>query len=139
MINSIAANTNPITDAMRQRIRELRNKLLILHKALLDGERIAYERVHGAVSSGELLQLVINHEQFAWLHPISELVVRIDEMLAQDQPPASQDDAVAVIDQARTLLTPSEDGEGFAKRYYDALQSDSGAVLSHREIRPLLM
>jgi len=48
---------------------------------LLDTERITYEQVHGRVSSGE--QLVINHEQFAWLHRISELVVQIDEMLKQ--------------------------------------------------------
>jgi len=46
-------------------------------------ERIAYEQVRGRVSSGELLQLVIEHEQFAWLHRISELVVQIDEMLKQ--------------------------------------------------------
>jgi len=57
---------------------------------LLDTERITYEQVHGRVSSGEL-QLVINHEQFAWLHRISELVVQIDEMLQADEPVSLDD------------------------------------------------
>jgi len=68
-----------------QHLRDLRNKLLRLHACLLETERIAYEQVRGRVSSGELLQLV-EHEQFAWLHRISELVVQIDEMLQADEP-----------------------------------------------------
>src|ERR1700742_4536693 len=69
-----------------ERLRQLRRSLLHLHKILLDDERAAYERVHGQVTSGELLQLVIGHEQFAWLHAISEMVVQIDEMFDADEP-----------------------------------------------------
>ena len=61
-------------------------------KALLDAERETYERVHGQITGGELLQLAINHEQFAWLHPVSELIVRLDELLDADGP-ATADDA----------------------------------------------
>jgi hypothetical protein len=51
--------------SQHQHLRELRIKLLHLHKLLLETERLTYEKVRGQVSKGELLQLVIIHEQFA--------------------------------------------------------------------------
>ena len=120
-----------------QYLRDLRNKLLHLHRMLLDTERIAYEQVHGRVSSGALLQLVIEHEQFAWLHRISSLVVQIDEMLSADEP-VSLDDIQNLLTNTRTLLTPSEVGNGFARKYYNALQREPGVVLAHAEVSKLL-
>ncbi|HEY0385863.1 MAG TPA: hypothetical protein VGC64_07610 [Pyrinomonadaceae bacterium] len=96
----------PVPEAVLRRMRELRLGLLRLHKTLLDAERETYERVHGQVTGGELLQLVINHEQFAWLHPVSQLIVRIDEMLDADEP-ATADGAEALLAGARSLLKPS--------------------------------
>src|ERR1700758_5494320 len=66
----------------RQKLGALRLPLLRLHKTLLDMERREYERVNGHVSTGELFRLVIDHEQFAWLHNLSEFVVRLDETLS---------------------------------------------------------
>lgn len=120
-----------------QYLRDLRNKLLHLHKLLLDTERIAYEQVRGRVSSGELLQLVISHEQFAWLHRISELVVQIDEMLQADEP-VSLDDVQNLIAHTRTLLVPSEVGNAFERKYYNALQREPSVVLAHAEVSELL-
>jgi hypothetical protein len=118
-------------------MRELRLSLLRLHKTLLDAERDAYERVHGQVTGGELLQLAINHEQFAWLHPVSELVVRIDEMLDADEP-ATADDAEALLARARALFKPSETGGGFGQKYFAAIQQEPDVVLAHREVTRLL-
>jgi hypothetical protein len=120
-----------------QYLRDLRNKLLHLHKLLLDTERITYEQVRGRVSSGELLQLVIDHEQFAWLHRISELIVQIDEMLQADEP-VSGDDIQHLIAYTRTLLTPSEVGNAFERKYYNAFQREPGVVLAHAEVTKLL-
>ncbi len=120
-----------------QYLRDLRNKLLHLHARLLDTERITYEQVRGRVSNGELLQLVIEHEQFAWLHRISELVVQIDEMLQADEPVAL-DDIQTLITYARTLLTPSEVGNGFERKYYNALQRQPDVVLAHAAVATLL-
>src|SRR4030088_390798 len=69
-----------LSEVTSQTLRDLRRGLLRLHKTLLDQETAAYEAARGSVARGELLQLVISHEQFAWLHTISELIVRIDEM-----------------------------------------------------------
>src|SRR6266404_9861907 len=126
-----------ISEVMSQLLRDLRRGLLRLHKTLLDQETAAYEAARGSVTRGELLQLVINHEQFAWLHTISELIVRIDEMLSPKEP-AIEADAQELLGQARGLLAPSETGNEFQRRYYDALQSGPEAVLAHREVMQLL-
>lgn len=128
---------NPAPEHLRQRLRELRRGLLHLHKALLDTERSVYEQTHGSVSSGELLQLVINHEQFAWLHAVSELIVRIDEMLDAEEP-ATTGDAESLLAQARALLKPSETGSEFERRYYAALQREPDVVLEHRKVTLIL-
>ena len=125
-----------VSEVTSQLLRELRRGLLRLHKTLLDQETVAYEQAHGSVTRGELLQLVINHQQFAWLHTISELIVRIDEMLSPKEP-ALESDAKALLTQAQALLTPAETGNEFQRRYYDALQSAPEAVLTHREVLQL--
>ena len=127
----------PATEALMKRVRELRAGLLRLHKALLDDERAAYERAHGQVSAGELLQLVINHEQFAWLRSLSELIVRVDETLDTDEPVATEN-AEALLAQARTLLKPAEEGDEFGRKYFAALQREPDAVLTHREVTKIL-
>ena len=128
---------DPMPEAARQRLTSLRGALLRLHKVLLDDERAAYERAHGRLSGGEMLQLVIRDERFAWLHPISELIVGIDEMLDADEP-ASTADAESLLAQARLLLRPSETGGEFESRYYAALQREPAAVLAHREVKKIL-
>jgi hypothetical protein len=132
-----SASDELVPEATRQRLTNLRRALLRLHKALLDDERLAYERVYGQVTGGELLPLVINHEQFAWLHSISELIVSIDEMLDAEEPMTSAD-AESLFTQARTLLKPSEDGTDFERKYYAALQRDPDIVLAHREVTKIL-
>lgn len=131
--------SNTLLQRIRQHqyLRDLRNKLLKLHACLLDTERITYEQVRGRVSRGELLQLVLEHEQFAWLHRISELVVQIDEMLSADEPVSLDADQNLIAD-VRTLLTPSELGNGFARKYYNALQREPSVVLAHAEVLKLL-
>jgi hypothetical protein len=131
------SDDSPAPESALGRLRELRRVLLRLHKALLDTERDAYEQVYGRVSSGELLQLVISHEQFAWLHSISELIVRIDELLDAEEP-ATAVDVESLFTQARGLLRPSETGNDFERKYYAAIQREPDAVLAHREVTRLL-
>jgi hypothetical protein len=123
--------------ATRQRLSDLRDRLLRLHKALLDDQRVAYERVHGRVTRGEMLQLVLSHEWFAWLRPVSGLVVQIDELLDNDEP-ATWGDAQMLLTHARMLLSPDEAGEGFPKQYYEAIQREPAVVLAHAAVQRLL-
>ena len=127
-----------LSEAMRGRLRDLRPRLLSLHKVLLDDARAAYEMDRGRIgSTANLLQLVINDPWFAWLHPLSELVVRIDESIQSDSP-ATEADGAALVDQVERLLAPAEHGETFARRYFEALQRQPSVVLAHADVRRVL-
>jgi hypothetical protein len=126
-----------MTGHERQLLGELRQALLNLHKTLLDWESAAYRRIHGRSSPGELLASVMRDPQFAWLHPLSELIVRMDELLAGDE----RDDRLdvqAVVRQARTLVVPDEGGNTYAQRYHTALQEHPDAVFAHRAVTNVL-
>ncbi len=112
--------------------------LLRLHKALLDDERVSYERVHGRIASnGEFLQLVLGDAWFTWLRPLSQLMARLDE-LGEGENASSRTEITALMASVRTLLTPTEGGDGFGKHYYDALQREPDVVLAHAAVRALL-
>lgn len=125
---------NEVSESTLHLLTELRHSLLRLHKVLLDFEREAYERAHGRINNSyEVLQLVMHDRWFAWLHSLSELVVRIDEMLDAEGL-LKESEAVAVIQQARVLLTPSETGSGFQKKYFASVQQSPQVVLAHSEV-----
>lgn len=118
-------------------LKDLRLKLLRLHKLLLDAEGNDYEQIHGKVSKGELLQLVISHDQFAWLRQLSQLIVRMDDLLDADEP-ITVDSITALHHQIRSLLTPNELGSEFAVKYDAALQRNPDVVLAHADVVTLL-
>ena len=129
---------NEVSESTLQRLNQLRQPLLHLHKTLLDLERETYERAHDRVdNSYELLQLVLHDPWFAWLRSLSELMVQIDEMLDAKESP-QESEAVALIDQARVLLRPSESGSGFQKKYFSSLQQSPDVVLAHSEVTKYL-
>ncbi|HLP77503.1 MAG TPA: hypothetical protein VK327_11365 [Candidatus Paceibacterota bacterium] len=120
-----------MTDTLRSRLDELRLSLLTLHKALVESERVGYEKTMGPIHSPQqFLQLLTRDPWFAWLQPLSLLIVSIDEVL-EEQEPLTPDRAEAVIKQAGRLLSASEAGEGFARHYFDALQRDPDVVMAH--------
>jgi hypothetical protein len=114
----------------RQNLVALRQALLRLHKSLLDMERRNYERLYGPVTAGELFRLVVDDPQFSWLHNISEFVVRIDEALAS-QTGVTESDSHVAVSLARKIFAPSESGDGFQKKYFDAIQRDPSVVMEH--------
>jgi hypothetical protein len=120
----------------REKLIALRLALLKLHKTLLDMERREYERANGKVTVGELFRLVIDHQQFGWLHNISEFVVRLDETLAGENP-VTPEDVRTAISLARKMFAPSEAGDAFQKKYFDAIQSDPSVVIDHAELARL--
>ena len=127
-----------IGSALKERLRELRSRLLDLHKVLLDDSKAAYELDRGRIpSNATLLQLVINDPWFAWLHPLSELVVRIDVALQPDGT-ATEADGVMLLEQVERLLSPAQGVEPFARRYYEALQRQPAVITAHGDVRRVL-
>ena len=128
-------------------LTQVRRMLLDLHKALIERERATYEKGHGAVSPGQMLQLLIRDSAFSWLHPISELIVRVDELIsnAKDRRrptpsrPAMTPDQVSaeaqiLLMETRDLLTAGDAPGGFRQHYDAVLQSDPAIVLMHRAV-----
>jgi hypothetical protein len=113
----------------RERLTAVRDALLRLHKALLESERVGYERAHTRIgSSQEFLRLALEDEWFAWLRPVSELIVQIDEVQDGDEP-VTDERASALIERTRTLLT---DGQApFGRRYHELLQRDPTVLVAH--------
>jgi hypothetical protein len=138
-MNSSAPNSSSSNNSdspAREKLIALRLALLRLHKTLLDMERREYERVNGHVTAGELFRLVIDHAQFAWLHNISEFVVRLDEALAAEAPVTPHDTSSAIT-LARKMFAPSESGDAFQKKYFDAIQLDPAVVMEHADLARL--
>jgi hypothetical protein len=117
----------------RDRLIQLRAALLQLHKALVDSERISYEQNIGTIPSpNHFLQLLTNDPWFAWLHPVSELIVTMDEALdAKAKSPLTAELAMALVKRTGALLVASETGQGFPQHYFDALQRDPEVVMAH--------
>jgi hypothetical protein len=130
-----ASSSQAMTD--RLNLKNLRLALLRLHKLLLDGERQSYEEIHGRVSPNELLNLLMSDEWFDWLHPISRLVVEIDDLLkAEEVEILTHANGLAI--KAKTLLSPAETGNVFEQKYYNAIQRSPDVVLSHASLMEFL-
>lgn len=130
-----------VSDLTRDALKELRQRLLTLHKTLLDLERRDFERARGRIgNSYEFLQLVLKDPWFDWLHRLSELIVQIDEALdtRDTENPTTEADAKALFDRAKVLLAPSETGTQFQKNYFLALQQSPDVVLLHSDVMKLL-
>ena len=126
-----------MTDMLRKRLEKVRLALLALHKALVDSERVGYEKTVGTIQSPtHFLDLLMKDPWFVWLQPLSQLIVSMDEALDSKKPLA--DSAVeALLKKTWILLAPSESGEGFSHHYFDALQRDPNVILAHAEVTKL--
>lgn len=123
---------------MNHHLPELRTALLHLHKTLVDSERISYEQTVGTIPSpNHFLQLLTNDPWFAWLRPLSMLIVTMDQAIDSKRQPLTEGGAVALVQEARRLLVASEEGEGFPKHYFDALQRDPDVVFAHAAVAKL--
>ena len=131
----------------RESLSQVRRTLLDLHKALIERERAAYEKGHGAVTPGEMLQLLIRDPAFLWLHPISELIVRVDELIsnANDRrrptparpamtPDQVHAEAEMLMTETRELLTAGDAPGGFREHYEAVLKADPAIVAMHRAV-----
>ena len=118
-------------------LRDVRGGLVRLHKVLLDWERAGYERIHGRQTSSDLLKALLDDPQFAWLRPMSQLIVRIDELLSEKTPPM-RNDVETVVSQVRSLTSPNEVGTSYERRYDMALQDHPDAVFAHRDLIGLI-
>src|SRR5881227_2933042 len=80
----------PEESAHKPALLETAAALREVHRALVQATRKSYERDTGkfAGAPAELLRLLTEDPYFAWLHTMSELIVDLDSLLAQEMLPA---------------------------------------------------
>ena len=116
-----------------ERLRATRRALLDLHKLLLHRQRAEYRQDHGPVTNAGLFELAMNDPAFAWLQPILQIVVTIDEMLEWNDL-WNDEDAERILGRTRALLKASQTGTPFEQKYDAALQADPEIVFAHRAV-----
>ena len=122
----------PDESAHKPALLEIAAALRELHRSLLGVVREEYEREVGPVGGpGHLLGLATEHPFFAWLHPMSELIVDLDTLLDQELLPQGTVAAVRLevdrVSQASDLP--------FWGKYAPLLQTAPEVVMSHARLR----
>jgi len=127
------------SDVEISQLNDLRHGLLALHKALLDRQRLWYEREHGRLETGgQMLQLLAYDPAFAWLRVLSALIVQIDERLDDKEQPVTSESAKTLFGEARGVIVGNAGGEEYQQAYSRALQESPDAVIAQSRVARLL-
>jgi len=129
----------PAPPELLQRLELARTLLLKVHRALLEAERVRYEKARGRIPNNtEFLQLVINDPWFDWLRPMAQMVLLIDERMSDKKSPLGRDEAQALFDRARGLLRADPEGDAFQRLYADSLQHSPALAVLARQVAGVL-
>lgn len=121
--------------AQRAKLSHLGRALRDLHKQLIHIESQYFGNVGSPL---ELLQLVTNHPNFAWLQKMSGLMAQMDERL-DDEEPVTAEQAVTFRRAIEALIGPSEQGDlEFRARYNAMLHDGPELVMAHGAVRKQL-
>ena len=130
--NSFYARTmhtpdTPERASLRAALRDVSKALLPLHRALIDAAKDDYAFGIAPVKPPQLLQLLNDDPFFAWLKPLTSLIVDIDEMARTDFEPA---DVAAIADRFRCFSDGDQLGvpEGIAGFAAIAAASDDDTI-----------
>jgi hypothetical protein len=119
---------------LRARLSSVALALRPVHKALLDEVKEDYEREHGLIGGpSALLQLASTHPFFAWIRPLLQLMVELDELI--DSPPPLVHAEVASIRARLEALLSESSGEELGSRYVIFLQRSTELVIAHAALR----
>jgi hypothetical protein len=131
--------SNPSIEAAlaTARVRSWRLGLVSVHKALIDAERQRYERLHGRIPTPhDALRLVIHDPWFDWLRPLAELIVRLDERLA-DQTRLERAEVRTIAVEIHVLLRAGRPSR-FGHEYRRTLQEVPDVVVAHGRLLALI-
>jgi hypothetical protein len=127
---------DPDRAARRATLREISRLLMPLHRTLIEAARadfaIAYEEV---AKPSHLLQLLNEHPFFAWLKPMTSLIVDIDEMSRTDFEPSQFEE---ILKRVQSLIGTGG-GAAFSENYVPILQRDVDVAIAHAALRQALM
>lgn len=121
----------------RSKVDRLAAALRTLHKALIDATQRSYERDHGRVQSPYALFALVAHDPaFAWLQPMTRLIVELEDLVARNGPPLGPADATAARSKAEHLLLSQ--GEAFSESYRALVQNSPEIAAEHGRFQSVL-
>jgi len=119
---------------LREALRGVSKALLPLHRALINAAREDYAFAYEPVSPTQLLGLLGDDPFFAWLKPVTAIIVDLDEMVRRDFEWADADEVLGRIE--RHFGATPEDA--FAAQYVPILQRDVDVAIGHAAVRQAL-
>ena len=126
---------SPERAELREALRQMSKVLIPLHRNLIEAAKSDYiEQVAPVERPAQLLQLLTDDPYFAWLKPMTTLIVDIDEMARTDFEPA---DASAIGDRIEQLFGTEPDPT-FAEHYVPVLQREVDVAIGHAAVRKAL-
>lgn len=129
-------NTAATTDD-RTQLFKVREALLNLHKAVLNVERKRYEQNVGAVTNEfEFFRLATSDPSFAWIGPLTSLIVQIDEQVASKEPITAG--AVDALYRDTRAVVASSTETPFKAEYNQLLQENPDLVMKHSAVMQAL-
>ena len=116
----------------RAALREVSRTLMPLHRALIDAAKDDYAFAFGPVEQPtQLLRMLNDNPFFAWLKPITALIVDIDEMSRRDFETAE----IRKITERLDSMFGSSANPEFAKQYVPILQRSVDVAVGHAALR----
>lgn len=122
---------SPARAELREALRGVSKALLPLHRALINAARDDYAFAYEPVSPTQLLGLLGDDPFFAWLKPVTAVIVDIDEMARRDFERADVDEILGRIDR----LFGATPDDAFAVQYVPILQRDVDVAIGHAAVR----
>ena len=123
---------DPARAELRAALREISKALIPLHRALINATRDDYAFGVGEISGpSHLLRLVQEDPFFAWLKPMTSLIVDIDEMARTD---FTHEDAAAIAGRLDAMFGATADA-AFSEHYVPILQREVDVAIGHAALR----
>jgi hypothetical protein len=121
----------------RSQLDRMAGAMRVLHKALIESTRREYERVHGTVKNPyTLFTLVAQDPLFAWLQPMTRLIVEIEDLVGRPLPPPQASDLPEVRRKIDSLLLSP--GGPFSAQYLALLQTSPEVAAEHGRFQAVL-
>ena len=120
------------------RVDDVRHALLRLHKAMIDAQRISYERAHGRIeTTTEFLGIVLEHPEFEWIRALSALIAQLDEW--REDPEASSDRELDdILSAVRGLLQREGANKRFTGKYWEMVEATPDVLVDHVKLWRML-
>ncbi len=122
---------SPERAALRSSLREISKLLLPLHRALIEAAKEDYAFAVEPVKPAQLLQLLTDDSFFAWLKPVTSLIVDIDEMARTDFEAA---DVAGIAGRIERLFGANAE-KAFSAQYIPMLQRNVDIAIGHAALR----